>query len=101
MQNKTILSGFLILSGLISFLFCSELSNTLLSKEIVLYGNNTTGPYNLADRFILTGSDSIFIRDSLISKDQYKIDYENGTILFQILCRNRPRFSSITRVSLF
>jgi hypothetical protein len=82
MVNKIIITGFLILIGMISLLFCAELKNTLLSKEIVLSGNNTNGPYNLADRFILTGSDSIFIRDSLVSKELYKIDYENGTILF-------------------
>ena len=82
MRNKIIVIGFLILIGLASSLICSELSYTLLRKEIVLYGNNTIGPYNLSDRFILTGSDSIFIADSLISKDQYKIDYEHGTVLF-------------------
>jgi hypothetical protein len=82
MRNKIIIKGFLILFGLVSCLISLELSQSLLRKEIVLYGNNTTGPYNLSDRFILTGSDSIFIRDSLISKELYKIDYENGTIHF-------------------
>ncbi len=56
--------------------------NSSITKEAVFYGNGTPGPYSLPDRFILIGSDSIFIKDSVIRKDQYQIDYEKGTIVF-------------------
>jgi hypothetical protein len=57
-------------------------SATILNKETAFYGDGTPGPYNLADRFILVGSDFIYISDTLISKDQYQIDYEQGIIVF-------------------
>ena len=82
MQKKIIVITFLIHIGLIFSLESSASSQTVLEKEVVLYGNNTTGPYKLSDWFILTGSDSIFIAGSLISKEQYQIDYEHGTIVF-------------------
>lgn len=53
-----------------------------IGKELNFYGNGTAGPYQLADRLILVGSDSVFIADTLISKDQYQIDYDKGMILF-------------------
>lgn len=53
-----------------------------LRREVVLYGENTFGPYTLFDQFILIGSDSVFINESLVSREKYQIDYEMGTILF-------------------
>jgi hypothetical protein len=73
---------FFIFFGLISLINSKEMSYSGLRKEVVLYGNNTAGPYNLSARFILTGSDSIFIADSFIGKDRYQIDYDQGTIVF-------------------
>jgi hypothetical protein len=53
-----------------------------IGKKINFFGNGTAGPYQLADRFIIVGTDSVFIADTLISKDLFQIDYDKGTILF-------------------
>lgn len=57
-------------------------ANLSQNKEIVLYGNNTAGPYRLNDQFILVGSDSIFLADSLVCQDRYQINYEEGIVFF-------------------
>jgi len=46
-------------------------------------GNNTRGPYKLPDRFIILSSDSVWIGDSLLSKDDYAIDYNRGEVTFK------------------
>ena|GEM_PF-2912050 len=59
-----------------------EFNPNCLCKEVILFGENCPGPYNLPDRFILIGSDSVFINDSLVAKDSYQINYNAGTIIF-------------------
>ncbi len=68
----------LILIGLL----ITSYSFANLRREVVFYGQNSPGPYALPDRFILIASDSVFINDTLQSKDVYQLDYEAGTILF-------------------
>lgn len=41
-----------------------------------------TANYQLNDRFLFVGSDSVFVGDSLLGRDRYTLDYALGTIVF-------------------
>ena len=80
MLNKKSLIFIIIL--LPFFLNGSKAEPSILRQLTMFYGNGTTGPYDLPDKFILVGSDSIYISDTLISKEHYQIDYNRGIIFF-------------------
>lgn len=55
----------------------------LILSQTKFPGNNTRGPYKLPDRFIILSSDSVWIGDSLLSRDDYTIDYNRGEVIFE------------------
>lgn len=62
-------------------------------------GNNSQGPFQLSDKIIFSGTDSVFVNDTFISRDNYMIDYNQGLISFREAIKESSRVTVKFRTS--
>lgn len=54
----------------------------LYLSQVSFYGNNTAGPYKISEHPIFIGTDSVFVSNLFVDRDQYSLDYNQGLIVF-------------------
>ena len=58
-------------------------SYSLLDRDVVLAVDGTSGPFQLPDRFLLVGSETVWVDGILLARERdYRLDFDAGLITF-------------------